>query len=114
MNRHFRLQCVVLTLVAACGPIDHGTALQSPDPDVRMNALLQAGSSGDESLVPAIIPSLQSDDPLVRWTAQQSLHKLTGTTLGYQWSDSPNQRATGVQKWVQWCHGKNLSTGRST
>jgi len=51
---------------------------------------------------------------LVRWAAQQSLQKLTGTTLGYGWSDSPSKRAEATQKWVLWCKDKNLSTSNAS
>ena len=114
MNRHlveillsFALSCAFL---GACGSIDSGAKLQSPDANTRMDALLKAGNSANENTVPQIVPALQSEDPLVRWAAQQSLEKLTGTTLGYGWIDSPNKRAVATQKWVEWCKSKNLST----
>ena len=97
-------------LLSACGSIDSRAKLQSPDANTRMDALLKAGNSGNENTVPQIVPALQSEDPLVRWAAQQSLEKLTGTTLGYGWSDSPSHRAAATQKWVAWCKNKNLST----
>ncbi|MCE9618677.1 MAG: HEAT repeat domain-containing protein [Planctomycetes bacterium] len=111
MNRHFGplFAAASLLLLASCSSVDSGPPLQSPDPDVRMNAVLQAGASGDESKVPQIVPALQSEDPLVRWAAQQSLQKLTGTTLGYLWSDSPSKRADAIEKWVEWCKSKNFS-----
>jgi HEAT repeats len=101
---------VCAALLCACGSIDSATKLQSPDANTRMDALLKAGESGNEKTVPQIVPALQSEDPLVRWAAQQSLQKLTGTTLGYGWSDSPSKRAQATQKWVLWCKDKNLST----
>ena len=79
-----------------------------------MDAVLKAGESGNEKTVPQIVPALQSEDPLVRWAAQQSLQKLTGTTLGYGWSDSPSKRAEATQKWVLWCKDKNISTSNAT
>ncbi|MSR33791.1 MAG: HEAT repeat domain-containing protein [Phycisphaerales bacterium] len=97
-------------LLGACDSMDSDAKLQSPDATTRMNAVLTAGNSGNEKTVPQIVPALQSEDPLVRWAAQQSLEKLTGTTLGYGWSDSPNKRYQATQKWVLWCKEKNLST----
>ncbi len=97
-----------VALLGACDSIDSGTQLQSPDPNTRMDAVLKAGNSGNEQTVPQILPALQSEDPLVRWAAQQSLQKLTGTTLGYGWSDNPKSRAAATQKWVAWCKDKNL------
>ena len=104
------LGALACTLLIACGSIDSSTKLQSPDANTRMDAVLKAGNSGNENQVPEIVPALQSEDPLVRWAAQQSLEKLTGTTLGYGWSDSPSHRAAATQKWVAWCKNKNLST----
>lgn len=104
------LGALTCALLSACGSMDSSTKLQSPDANTRMDALLKAGNSGNENTVPEIVPALQSEDPLVRWAAQQSLEKLTGTTLGYGWSDSPSNRAAATQKWVAWCKNKNLST----
>jgi hypothetical protein len=105
---------VCAALLCACGSIDSATKLQSPDANTRMDAVLKAGESGNEKTVPQIVPALQSEDPLVRWAAQQSLQKLTGTTLGYGWSDSPSKRAEATQKWVLWCKDKNLSTSNAS
>jgi HEAT repeat protein len=104
------LSALACALLSACGSMDSSTKLQSPDANTRMDAVLKAGNSGNENTVPEIVPALQSEDPLVRWAAQQSLEKLTGTTLGYGWSDSPSNRAAATQKWVAWCKNKNLST----
>lgn len=108
------LGALTCALLSACGSIDSSTKLQSPDANTRMDALLKAGNSGNENKVPEIVPALQSEDPLVRWAAQQSLEKLTGTTLGYGWSDSPSNRAAATQKWVAWCKNKNLSTSTAS
>ena len=105
---------VCAALLCACGSIDSATKLQSPDANTRMDAVLKAGESGNEKTVPQIVPALQSEDPLVRWAAQQSLQKLTGTTLGYGWSDSPSKRAEATQKWVLWCKDKNISTSNAS
>jgi len=108
------LGALTCAMLSACGSIDSSTKLQSPDANTRMDALLKAGNSGNENKVPEIVPALQSEDPLVRWAAQQSLEKLTGTTLGYGWSDSPSNRAAATQKWVAWCKNKNLSTSTAS
>ena len=108
------LGALACALLSACGSIDSSTKLQSPDANTRMDAVLKAGNSGNENKVPEIVPALQSEDPLVRWAAQQSLEKLTGTTLGYGWSDSPSKRAEATQKWVLWCKDKNLSTSNAS
>jgi len=95
----FRPALILSLLMVACS----SATLESADSQDRIAALQRAAASGDRSRVREILPSLSSGDPLVRWTAQRSLLTLTGTTLDYDWTDPPPQRAVAIERWRSWC-----------
>ena len=64
---------------------------------------MQLGESGKQSGVLQALPSLASDDPLVRWTAQRTLLNLTGTTNGYDGAASHQSRERAIGAWKAWC-----------
>jgi hypothetical protein len=98
-----------LILAAFCvfaGACDSPSTTSSLSQD-RIAALTQIGKGGKPSDIPSVLPSLSSDDPLVRWTAQRTLMQLAGTTNGYDWADSRPSRERAIQNWISWCrdHG---------
>lgn len=78
----------------------------------RIPALVRIGESGTVEDVPQVLPSLSSDDPLVRWTAQRTLLNLTGTTNGYDWSGDRPDRERAIDAWHGWCAKRGI-TGKS-
>lgn len=75
----------------------------------RITALARIGQNGAVTDVPSVLPSLSSDDPLVRWTAQRTLLQLAGTTNGYDWADTPANRDRAIQAWVAWCRDRGVA-----
>lgn len=104
-----RRACIHATLVALAVAACSTPSASSPDSQDRIQALQKLGASGREQDVPRILPSLSSEDPLVRWTAQRALLSLTGTTNGYDWAAAPTQRAQAFDAWVQWCRKRGLA-----
>jgi len=98
--------CALLCLTG-CNASPSASSANSTD---RIQALEQLGGSGKETNVPKMLPSLSSDDPLVRWTAQHALLTLTGTTNGYDWAARRVQRLTAIETWVQWCQDRGIAT----
>jgi hypothetical protein len=96
---------VALLTLAGCNAAPSATA----DPHRRMDELADIARNGNESRVPAVIASLRSDDPLVRWSAQQTLLKITGTTNGYDWAAARPAREQAIETWVAWCRQKGLA-----
>lgn len=84
-------------------------SVSSADSMDRIHALQAMGRSGHEQDVPKILPSLASEDPLVRWTAQRALVTLTGTTNGYDWAADRPTRASAIDAWVKWCKDRGLT-----
>lgn len=75
----------------------------------RITALTRLAASGDTADVPDVLPSLSSDDPLVRWTAQRALERLAGTTNGYDWAASRPDRQAAVERWTAWCRERGVA-----
>lgn len=99
----FALLCVALS--AGCDSSSVATA-ESMD---RIQALQIMGRSGHEQDVPKMLPSLASEDPLVRWTAQRALVTLTGTTNGYEWAAARTDREAAIVAWMKWCKDRGLT-----
>jgi len=95
---------VVPLLAAGCSTDAPG----SSESERRIPALVRVGDSGKQADVPQVLPSLSSDDPLVRWTAQRALLDLTGTTNGYDWSADRASRERAIAAWRAWCLQRGL------
>lgn len=90
----------VLTLTACAAPPASRGDLQADNPASRLYAIHRAGSAGDMSAVPALVESLDHDDPAVRMMAIEALHRLTGTRLDYNpYADAP-QRRPAADAWA--------------
>ena len=92
---------LILLLAASCAPPAREGGFDSPTPAAKMYAMEQAVHAGDQTAAARIVEQLDSDDPAVRMMAIESLRRLTGTTLGYDHSDSPADRREAIERWVQ-------------
>jgi HEAT repeat protein len=63
---------------------------------------MQAAHDRDQSAIPHLIESLDSDDSAVRLMAIGTLEELTGQTLGYRHEDPLWRRQQAVDRWVAW------------
>lgn len=74
--------------------------LRSPDPSVRLSAIVDAGRESDQDAVPALVERLDSDDPAERLLAIQALERITGETLGYDHAAPRAKRDEAVERWT--------------
>lgn len=74
-------------------------SLESPDPSVRVLAIVRAGDRRDYSAVPSLVDRLEDEDEAVRFYAILALEKLTDTRLGYDYGGSALERRAGVERW---------------
>lgn len=79
--------------------------IQSPDPSVRIKAVIYAGNSGDKRFIPHLVDRLEDDDEVVRLAAIESLKQLTGNDFGYRSFDPPYKRMIAVEQWRKWLKG---------
>jgi hypothetical protein len=108
MNRlahPFRLAIAAAMLAICCGGCDAPPikpVLTDPDPSVKIPAIKLAVQQKDRAAIPNLIQSLESDDPAIRFYANDALIKLTGQDFGFlYYADDPLRRAA-VQRWQAW------------
>ncbi len=89
-------------LVSGCSNPDSAVGFDESSPAARLRAIRQAGELGDKSAIPGLIGELESDDPAERFMAIRTLEKLTGQTLGYDHSASPDDRRESAGRWSKW------------
>jgi HEAT repeat protein len=76
--------------------------LQSPNKDVRIEAILQAGREKDAKAVPYLVDRLGEGYAEVRFAAIVALEKITGTDRGYRYWAAAAQRDEAIARWRQW------------
>ncbi len=72
----------------------------SDNPASRLYAIHRAAATGDEAAVPALVESLDHDDPAVRMMAINALERLTGTRMGYDPYAGPVARRQAADAWA--------------
>jgi hypothetical protein len=77
----------MLMLLAGCGGYVGPRAVHNPDPAVNIPQMRRAVEAGDASVMPQLIAHLNDDDPAVRLFAVESLRRLTGRPLVFDWAD---------------------------
>lgn len=88
--------------LAGCGGASPGRGFQSPTPAGQTRALTDPSLLDDRSTIPDRIRLLDSDDPLVRLLAIETLTRMTGQTFGYDYASSRIERDQAVARWVEW------------
>jgi len=94
-----------IILLAATGGCS-GPGLQagfgSPDPASELHAIAPAVAKNDPAALPDLIRLLESDDPAVRMLSYRALERLTGQTLGYEFSAPLPARQEAIARWQTW------------
>ncbi len=81
--------------------------LQADDPNVRIQAVVEAGKAKDPQAVPYLVDRLQDREGDVRFFAILALKQITGQTLDYNYWDPQDRRDQAVQRWREWLkHGR--------
>ena len=100
-----RLALLMLTLAAAFGGCDAPPikpVLTDDDPSVKIPAIELAVQQKDLSAIPVLIKSLDSDDPAIRFYADDGLRKLTGQDFGFVYYADEQVRQPAVARWQAW------------
>jgi hypothetical protein len=79
--------------------------LTDPDPSVKVPAIELAVKQHDLSAIPILINNLESDDPAIRFYANDALQKLTGRNFGFPYYADEEVRRPAVQRWREWYAG---------
>jgi len=76
--------------------------LNDPDAFVRRLCATGLGNLGDDSACPALVKSLEDEQPIVRQAAYRSLVKLSGQNFPFDAQASKSKRRVQVKKWQEW------------
>lgn len=94
------LRGVALVLLAGCGAsARYPETISAPDPLVRVKAIIHAGQTKDENVVPLLVDRLEDEDGAVRFYAILSLERIVGTRLGYDYGAPVSARQEAVVRW---------------
>ena len=93
--------CATVALAACSGGI--APSWDDPTPHARDGAIERSVRDGRGSVdAPRLVENLASDDAAVRLAAITALERATGSTLGFRFDDSPEDRASSVARWRAW------------
>lgn len=84
------------------GPPRGAKHVGDPDPGVKIPAMQVVVKEKDRAAIPKLVADLASDDPAVRFYAIESLQRLTGQTLDYNYYAPEEDRAAAVARWQAW------------
>lgn len=95
-------------LIPACSALAGGCfatsepGLHSPDPAMRLEAVVEAAARHDQGAISALIPLLGSSDAAERLLAIDTLERLTGQRFGYDYAAPEYQRRLAIARWMEW------------
>jgi hypothetical protein len=98
--RRCALRSIALVLLAGCGaPGRYPETISAPDPLVRVKAIIHAGQTKDEKVVPLLVDRLEDEDEGVRFYAILALERIVGTRMGYDYGAPMSARQEAVVRW---------------
>jgi hypothetical protein len=98
----------------AAQPESLASRLQSQDPSVRIQAMVDAADSNDRQSLPYIVENLSSPESDVRFFAYIALKKITGLTMGYEFYGDSGQHQRAVMLWREWLKTGKVATMPAT
>jgi hypothetical protein len=88
-------------------------SLASENPQALIPAIRGVAEDGELSAAPALVASLESDDPAVRLYAIEALERMTGRTLGYRYYADAPARRDAVARWRRWLNDGRVEPARA-
>lgn len=99
-------------LIAAAGcKVKVEADFTSAYPQDRLAAIAQARETKDPAAIKPLISFLNSDDPLVRLVASDTLFRITGEDMGYDYAQPRSQRQEAIDRWIDW-YEQNEEAGK--
>lgn len=98
--REFILLASMACVLGGCASYD--ARFDSPDPTMRMLAIVESSGSNADADYPHLVAALDDGDPEVRLLAIRVLERRTGTTRGFDWAAPAAQRAGALKEWKEW------------
>jgi hypothetical protein len=101
-----QLLVVIAGTLASCRAPRPAPNVADPDPQVKIAGIKQAAERKDRSALPALVDSLDSDDPAVRFFAIAALERFAGTRFGYEYYWEQDERKESLARWREWLKGQ--------
>ena len=95
----------VLLGICGCAAPRPDYTVKSVDPTEKIPAIKIAVRNKDLSVLPMLVKDLDSDDPAVRFYADDGLQKLTGENFGYLYYADEKSRQPAEEQWKSWLAG---------
>ncbi|MBS0186647.1 MAG: hypothetical protein JSS51_01165 [Planctomycetes bacterium] len=107
---------LLLASMGAWAGCSYTPGFDSPNPQMRMMATVQAADSTDPADYPKLVAQLDDDDADTRMLAITVLERRTGTTRGYDYAAPRAEREASVKEWQAWAeqYARQQSVGRSS
>jgi hypothetical protein len=96
------LAAITPALIAGCDAPPIKPVLTDSDPSIKIPAIELAVQKNDRSAISVLIKSLESDDPAIRFYANDALKKLTGQDFGFLYYEDDEARRPAVKRWQGW------------
>ncbi|MGH7245172.1 MAG: hypothetical protein ACREJD_17285 [Phycisphaerales bacterium] len=114
-----RVKIPATFLVASMGAwagCSYSPGFDSPNPQMRKWATVQAANSTNTADYPLLVEQLDADDADTRMLAIGVLERRTGTTRGFDYAAPRAERAASVKEWQQWAeqYASQSPRGRSS
>ena len=94
---------ILSLLIAAAGcKVKVDADFTSAYPQDRLAAIAEARKTNDPAAVMPLISLLNSDDPLVRLVASDTLFRITGEDMGYDYAQPRADRQEAIDRWIDW------------
>ncbi|GAB5495991.1 MAG: hypothetical protein Phyf2KO_10710 [Phycisphaerales bacterium] len=91
----------LLITVAGC-KVKVDADFASAFPQDRLAAIADARKSNDPATIKPLISLLNSDDPLIRLVASDTLFRITGEDMGYDYAQTRTKRQAAIDRWIDW------------
>lgn len=115
----FRVKISATFLLASMGAwagCSYSPSFDSPNPQMRMWATVQAADSTDPADFPKLVEQLDAEDADTRMLAIGVLERRTGTNRGFDYAAPRAERAASVKEWQEWAeqYARQSSRERSS
>jgi hypothetical protein len=91
-------------LLGACTAPRPDYVVTDPDPGVKIPAIKQSVARHEDgsATVRQLVKDLDSDDPAVRFYANEGLRRLTGQDFKYVYYEDAEKRKPAIERWRAW------------
>ena len=108
LSARLGLAAIFTALLSSCGtPQTLEMSLRSPDPQVKILALIRVGEEDRKDLFPEVLSNLHSKDETVRFLSGVVARKLSGQDVDFKPFASASEQQAAIERWRLWWEQMN-------